>query len=586
MRVHQTRMSAGTRLWLPFVCLIATTVLWSCKADSPVQPSGPASLDVEEYGAPSNRSFTALASNAAGDVFAAEGTALWKYSKSTHTIVPLAFSNNVVWDVCFTKTGTMLAVVYDSAYSVQRSTDNGASWTRAMTGIDGEINDMRCYPSPAGEIFLRVKGKTASLMSVYVSNDDAKTWTLSIKTGTDNLTAPLDVGFLKDGSAILSSLFALYKTTNHGASWSNISSLTGFRLVCVSSKDRMFLIDITGYSGKYSDDGVTYQTFYPPGKVFYMTAASDGSILCAAHNDTGRIGNIVKRSSDNGVTWKDYAHFGEEVDYITFSGTQPFFATKGFGIVTTTDNGANWEGVGPRRFTVDGLAVDATGNVIVQSAQRVVFTTNSGQTWIERGSLWPNAYYSVGVDRTSGTLLVGGKNFVYQSTNMGTKWDSASARGGALRGIGMLPNGKMFAGGESDLYFSTDRGVSWFFSRLNPPPAFHSLAVSGNSLVLGSVINGAAALSTSTDGNSLTSIGGALPVGAFPKAIAVNSKGHIFLSMGADVLYKSTDNGGSWSAFKPSALAAGDNIEALAFSASDTLYIGTDNTILRTKTPL
>ena len=211
-------------------------------------------------------------------------------------------------------------------------------------------------------------------------------------------------------------------------------------------------------------------------------------------------------------------------------------------------------------------------------------TSNGGTSWTPLDAKIPGAVTAISPDPTNTNVVVAATdNGIFRSTNGGSTWTLENAT--ALNSLSRSPaNSSVIYGGVStSVYVSTDNGVTWNLG------GFTGAVVNGvvadplnqNTVYIfnasGGVLKSTSAGSTpswNTANSGLASTGVLTMVSA--------SDGSLYVSLSGQGIYKSTNQGGSWSAVNsglPNGLSA-TAIAAAPSNASD-LYL-TNGTIYKT----
>ena len=329
-----------------------------------------------------------------------------------------------------------------------------------------------------------MKKLTLSILTlIYALNGFSQnSWTLSM-TGYDQTYSPADfvtasngdvyVNGVKYDNGISGFINKLYKSTNQGSSWTEVSTtgLTNLGNVhsLTISGNKMILggMDVVSANGAKiyisTDNGANWtlsmtgydQTYSPTD---FVTASNGDVYVNGVKYDNGISGFINKlyKSTNQGSSWTEVSTTGltnlGNVHSLTISGNKMILggmdvvSANGAKIYISTDNGANW-------------TLSMTGYDQTYSPTDFVTASN--------GDVYVN-----GVKYDNG--ISGFINKLYKSTNQGSSWTEVSTTG--LTNLGNV----------------------------------HSLTISGNKMILGGMdvnsTNGAK-IFTSTYSNPTTGIG-------------------------------------------------------------------------------
>ena len=300
-------------------------------------------------------------------------------------------------------------------------------------------------------------------------------WTSSI-TGYDQTYSPADFVTASNGDIYLNGVKydngvsgfvnILYKSTNQGASWTEISTtgLTDLGNVhsLTFSGNTMLLagMDVNSTNGakifKSTDNGSSwslsmtgYDQTYSPAD--FVTASNGDIYLNGVKYDSGVSGfvNILYKSTNQGASWTVISTTGltdlGNVHSLTFSGNTMLLAgmdvnsTNGAKIFKSTDNGSSW-------------SLSITGYDQTYSPADFVTASN--------GDVYLN-----GVKYDSG--ISGFVNILYKSTNQGASWAEISTTGltdlGNVHSLTISGNKMLLAG----MHVTSTNGAKIFSSNLN-----------------------------------------------------------------------------------------------------------------------
>ena len=444
---------------------------------------------------------------------------------------------------------------------VFRSTDNGATWTPANSGLANMYG--YAFAISGSNIFLGTGGG-----GVYLSTDNGASW----KAASSGITATYIASLLVNGSNVFAGTAnGVFRSTNNGTTWT------------------------TAYSGLPSD--------------YVMGMAISGSNLFAGTNTSG-----VFLSTDNGTSWiaVNNGLTNLNIKSIAASGSNIYAGTSYSGVFLSTDNGSHWTQVitGMTNLQVYSLAVSGTSVFAGTTGSGGVFlSTNGGSNWISMSSGMTNkSIYALTLSGSN--LYAGSEGGVYVSTNSGTSWTPVLNGMNApnVRAMGAMVS-KLFAATESNgLYVTTDKGATWAPGGVSDQYQY-TIATSNPYVVVGSSFgvsfssnsgtnwvaanSGLPSWSASALAFSGTTIFAGTAYGVYKTTISsltwtaanagISDKSVVALAMiganlfagtYADGVYLSTDNGTTWNAVNSG--LSNKNIKCLA-TMGPILFVGTQN---------
>jgi uncharacterized protein (TIGR03437 family) len=188
----------------------------------------------------------------------------------------------------------------------------------------------------------------------------------------------------------------------------------------------------------------------------------------------GTTGRGVFVSTDNGQTWRQASNgLGElTVTALGAAGTNILAATNA-GLFRSSDGGQSWVQALPGSFLMRSLMMMGAGLFVGTFNGRVLRSTDNGQNWSIQGIIPnnPTVYYLVAVDAT---LFAATSSGVFRSIDEGRNWTASNAglpNNGAPEVFGLVVSGNtLYAGtriylegGQAlpQVYSSTSNGQSW-----------------------------------------------------------------------------------------------------------------------------
>jgi phage pi2 protein 07 len=166
----------------------------------------------------------------------------------------------------------------------------------------------------------------------------------------------------------------------------------------------------------------------------------------------------VALSTDNGITWRFVNRTLQDVVSISISGTS-IYAASSTQIDVSTDNGLGWDNVNSRLRIAGFTAILASGaNLFVGTTNGMYLSNDNGLTW-SANSLNASVYSLT----KNGTTLYAGTNVgVFTSTNNSSSWTLKNVGVTKLRAQSVVVNGSNLVtsmGGR--VYVSSNNGDNW-----------------------------------------------------------------------------------------------------------------------------
>ena len=401
--------------------------------------------------------------------------------------------------VVFTTNDILLAS--DLYRGIYKSTDFGANWVQSNSGYDTTFYVTSFNSNTSGEIFISTAGA-----GPLKSTDNGNSW-VSIQ-GDLSLPYTSDIDFTSNGDLYVTIVQQLYKSTNGGTNWINITTTFngfGFQSSYIDNNDNVWATTQNSGVIKSTDSGITWNN-YTSG----LTSTDVSSVVSDASGNlyASITGKGLYSSTDNGNTWNKITIVNYEED--TYIRTVEAIPSGGLivynvynGVKTSTDfstwnsfstgltnqaiqklavsddyyYAAGWDGKifrSPRSAanwieitdtSVSGyvydLFVSSTGDLYYLFDEEVYKSTNNGDDWIDVGGGVSGYSFSM-AEHSNGDIYFGTSDGVYRSTDAGNSWtkDVSGLTDGALS-LAINSNGSIFAGGYNSTSRSNDLGQTW-----------------------------------------------------------------------------------------------------------------------------
>ncbi len=400
------------------------------------------------------------------------------------------------WRVCNPTSSAVHAIAISGAslfsgctgvYPLDRSTDNGSSWTHVDPTNNG-IDAFATYPNGTGGMNLFAAGG-----GVFFSADNGSTWA-DVSSGLANYSVQTVYALttIQNGSAgsgLLAGTFlqGIFRSTDNGTSWTpSNSGLTSLTVDAFAANGaNLFAGTLGGGVFRSTNNGVSWSAttnLLYNGSIegwVYALVVHGGYLFAGA-------GTGVYRSSDNGASWTSvgsgmmnlsayaFASYGNSL----YVGTD--WAGGNGGVYVSTDYGAVWTNVSSGLPTYSGVFTLTISNgylfagtengVFLRPLSEMVGSTNSSPGWSVQSSGISSILYEVKAVSSLVAWSVGSLGVTLVTTNGGSTWNSVG--GGALgsnslQGIEALDARNAFVTFYSDFPYSgyisrtTDAGATW-----------------------------------------------------------------------------------------------------------------------------
>lgn len=360
---------------------------------------------------------------------------------------------------CFASFGNLIFAGEEDGVHV--STDDGASWTTADSGLPG--NQAWCLAANDSGVFAGTNDR-----GVFRSTDSGVYWTPAtsgIITSEVNSLAGTgsDVYAAMDYKSVVSS-------TDYGRTWTSDTSLHAGASSLTVIGNEVYAVSNGGIYASSNNgeswspkNGGTMDTEYP------SILLSSGTNLVAACQDSGHI----YLSSDGGTTWSNVGQNVPEIASMTTSGPDIVAGTHD-GIYASTDEGATWKEVNGSLININ--AIESSGSYIFAgrydwpipigfappSPPGGVFrSSDGGMNWAADSSGIPSAPPDVALGPQIYSLAVQGEDVyagaspgVYAATIHGNEWSDVG---------GNLPESTVLSlyANDSTVYAGMERGGIW-----------------------------------------------------------------------------------------------------------------------------
>jgi photosystem II stability/assembly factor-like uncharacterized protein len=269
-------------------------------------------------------------------------------------------------------------------------------------------------------------------------------WSIEYATGTP-------------GVALATTGHAIYRTTDHGATWTTARSLGITNLVNIvrdpGNPNRLVAVGPSGIPLRTEDGGQTFSllsrfaTPAPNGHPFESTIAIGPNGVWFGGTSLA----AVFRSADQGSTWEP----------------------RSSGLPSTPSQGIT-------RILIDPRNADRVYVLIGSATGNLYSTVNGGTSWAPHAGVCDNGCVDIDLNPNApDELLVSSGNGLYASSNAGQTWTQRDARAfSTVRFDPVVVDRVLALALNNSITRSTDGGQTWSFTTSLPITAFVNLASS------------------------------------------------------------------------------------------------------------
>jgi len=409
------------------------------------------------------------------------------------TVTPIGPDGGIV-NVVKGTTNDSIVLAGTRNNGVYRSLNGGTSWM-PTTLTAASVNDIVFHPSIPLTVYAATKE------GLYVSYDGGTSWTLTsltIPTSTIAIyaQAPL-IMFAGDGRQTLQGSSGVYKTTDGGLSWMNLStgltvskSITALAIDTTDVVAGMTVYAGTDNAGVYStnDGGNTWNPFVKNTglvglglRIHFLSilpgtgltaGTSSGEYFCPGGTQWIRFtgtsidDSVIQCSFTLGDTAAtDTFYIGTKGNEETF----PPMPVKG-GLYRTTTLGVTWTPLFKSSLDVNSIFIPASNaqKIYLATSGGIYLSSDAGTSWVRSNTGMMNSIArTIAVVNSTKEYLIAGVygGGVLKSTNAGATWipSNSGIENPYIRAIVADPknNATLYAGSVYGLYKSADTGNTW-----------------------------------------------------------------------------------------------------------------------------
>jgi photosystem II stability/assembly factor-like uncharacterized protein len=355
-----------------------------------------------------------------------------------------------------------------------RTTDGGLTWT-AMSGYPScpVMYGMDFRDTLVGLCGGERVSTTDGGPGIFKTTDAGVTWVRKFSQSAN------DVLWLDDTTAIAIVGTSIYRSTNSGDTWSQISTqiFTGFDEMTLLPNGTVVGVSLAGDAWRSTDGGFNWtRTLVGPGA---LPASWNVSFF---DDQTGAIvgqGGFIFKTTDGGLTW---AMLNSGIGGVSFYDLEMFDDNTGLAVgdngyfLRTTNGGSHWD---TGRLQVTGVVLGRNESLQAVSIVDQDFAVAAGYDGVvyktfDRGVTWqsigypnlPGEFYISDVKFITHDLgyVVGSRlgipNSLYKTTDGGVTWTVLSLNAGQAVDFVDVNHGWMINVGGLG-YRTTNGGTSW-----------------------------------------------------------------------------------------------------------------------------
>jgi photosystem II stability/assembly factor-like uncharacterized protein len=370
----------------------------------------------------------------------------------------------------------------------------------------------------------------------------------------------------------------IFKSTNDGATWSQSTPSSIKNLVTGVAAPNGYIYAATGnYTSivyRSTDEGQTWQERLPDGgyEFYDMAATPGGAVFAGTHYMFSFHGQFIQsgeiyRSLDNGNTFTSVPFPDLAISSLKANINGDIYAATTEGLFKSANNGSSWSNI--RSGSTGAVFTSPSGHIFCLTLSGVIRSTNHGSSWESTGSKMPSAA------NTQGDLFAVDGN-IFKSTNNGSSWIPLPVISTlplfSVNSVIVKGANNLFAGSDLGVHKSLNGGLNWTEAnngiRISD---IRTVASKGNYIFTGSERYTSRSTDNGVTWSNLTGTG--LP-GIGASKILISSNGSVFAFTFGSNLYRSLNNGDTWS--RLTTLPADANPGYLSVNNSE-LFVGSND---------
>lgn len=537
--------------------------------------------------------FASAADKSGGNIYAANLTYIFSSSNNGESW------NNISSEDFFSSVLSIAAAGNGYVYAglqgggIWWTTNSGGSWDfhRLSVGQQGQWSSVTCI----GVSSLNTVFANTALTGHFRSTNNGQNWTQYTIPGLSPFDGVTDYAY-SGNSIYISTTAGIYKSTDDGISWVNISSsLSGIVFNTIGKSNSGELYAGTAANGVYfsSNDGQSWEqrnTGLTNLKI--NSVRISGGTIYAGTNGSG-----VFKSTDNGISWSVTAQELEPMVYTLCVSSGKVLVGTLSGMYATTNAGSSWlsSNTGINLNNINSVISKTGGRLFASSRSGVFFSSNGGSTWAKRNANIDINYYVSSMERNPAGEIYAVANKlegfvtaskIYRSTNDAADWSDISiatitdrifdiAAGGPVLTAVAEPTNTSFT-----VFVSDDGGQRWTARLSRDMALFENIEVngSGDIYVHYKDLGGIDSVVYSTNhGGTWDILPNAVTFQPKIRLFKINqSDNSIYTIRGNDLRY-TTDNGQSWQTSSSTPFDPNNIIPvSMGFNSAGHIFTGTE----------
>lgn len=467
-------------------------------------------------------------------------------------VVLCTYYTNAQWTQCPLYGGHIFSIATSDSIlftgagvSMYKSTNYASFWNSSSVGLPATY--IRSIAIRGNEIYAGI-----NLNGMYKSHDNGASWD-SIKTGLPAYCTPISILFnnndifisIADGYGV-----GVYKSSDGGNSWNSSSNGMSDSVIFCMIKDSTGIyagslaVGTLGSIYKTTDNGVTWfpsKNGVASGFRACGMAIKD-DILYAAGLTPGS-GFQVYSSSNNGTNWLLCSGINNTILCLVASGSYLYMGTDN-GILRSSD-GLVWAVVnsGLRSKVITALKSNST-DVFAGTLDGLYKLSNGDTVWVPAYN-GITSFEITSMSNIGNNLLAGERaSGIYSTSDHGSTWEARNNGLSDMHILSMCSDGNnIYAGGYGCVHKTMDMGNNWQSSYSGVPFLEINDIVARDPFVWIGTYNG---IFRSQDGGSNFNISNSGLLSTDVKVLEMNSINELFAGVHDMGIYKSTNNGASW----------------------------------------